>query len=208
MGRFLSIGVVLLGVPGCRMPPPATMPPRQAAPVYYDNPTLLRVSDHERAWETLVDVVDDYFKIKQEEPVRLVGSVLTEGRLETFPAVGSTFFEPWRRDSVGPYEKLESTLQSIRRRATVRVVPAQDGYWVDLAVFKELEEVSRPAHAAAGAATFRNDTSLRRVADPVGGQEIHRGWIDLGRDLALEQQMIAELQGRIGGGRVPGLATR
>ena len=42
----------------------------------------------------------------------------------------------------------------MRRRAVVRVIPAQGGHWVDVAVFKELEDVVKPEHATAGAATF------------------------------------------------------
>jgi hypothetical protein len=113
-------------------------------------------------------------------------------------------FEPWRHDSVGPYEKLESTLQSVRRRAVVRVVPSQGGYLVDVAVFKELEDVARPAHATAGAATFRNDSSLTRVVDPIGEQEVTAGWIPKGRDIALEQRIIEQLLARTGGPSRPG----
>ena len=183
---------------GCAATPPVTNQTWQTTNVLYDNPVLLPACDHEFAWETVVDVIDDYFKIKQEEPVRLVGNVVTEGRLDTFPEVGSTLFEPWRHDSVGSYEKLESTLQSIRRTATVRVTPAptQNGYLVDVAVFKELEDVVRPAHATAGAATFRYDSSLTRVVSPVGEQEINEDWIPLGRDTSLEQRIIGHLLAR------------
>jgi hypothetical protein len=37
-----------------------------------------------------VDAVDDYFRIEREERVRLIGGVLTEGRIDTFPITGST----------------------------------------------------------------------------------------------------------------------
>jgi hypothetical protein len=93
---------------------------------------------------------------------------------------------------------LESTLQSIRRYAIVRVVPAQGGYLVDVAVFKELEDVVQPVHASAGAATFRYDNSLTRVVDPVDEQGAHAGWICKGRDTALEQRIIHDLTARIG----------
>ena len=198
MRRFVAVGLLWLALPGCTAGPPLTDPAWQTAIVVYENPALVSASDHEGVWENVVDVVDDYFKIEREAPVRRVGNVLTEGRLDTFPAVGSTLFEPWRRDSVGSYEKLESTLQSIRRRAMVRVIPAECGYWVDVAVFKELEDVARPAHASAGAATFRNDASLVRVGSPVGEQEISEGWIPMGRDAALEQRILGQLLGRIG----------
>lgn len=200
MRRLIAVGIALLSVAGCTVNPPVTSPGWETTNVFQNNPVLLPVADHERAWELVVDVVDDYFKIEREEPVRLVGNVVTEGRLDTFPAVGSTMFEPWRRDSANPYEKLESTLQSIRRHATVRVRPAQGGYQVEVAVFKELEDVVQPAHTTAGAAIFRNDSSLTRVVSPVGEQEVHEGWIPMGRDTALEQRIIQQLMARAGVG--------
>jgi hypothetical protein len=170
--------------------------PEGYASVYYDNPALLGVADHHMAWETVVDVMDDYFVIQREEPVRLIGNTPTEGRLDTFPKVGATIFEPWLHDSANSNERLESTLQSIRRRAVVRVRPAEHGYWVDVSVFKELEDVIRPERSTAGAATFRYDDTLTRVATAVGEQEINEGWIPQGRDTALEQRIIAQLKAR------------
>ncbi len=65
----------------------------------------------------MIDVVDDYFKVDRELPVRLEGDVLVEGQIESFPRGGSTLLEPWNRDAVNFYEKFEGTLQSVRRRA-------------------------------------------------------------------------------------------
>lgn len=175
------------------------MPPGVAAtgPVY-QNPVLVPATDHEYVWETVADVVDDYFRIKEEQPVRLVGQVMTEGRLETFPEVGSTIFEPWRRDSVGRPARVESTLQSIRRQAIVRVVPDPQGYMIDVAVYKELENVDQPDHATSGQATFRNDASLTRVVDSLRARDTNDGWIPKGRDPALEQRILSEILARAG----------
>ncbi len=199
MRRSIAVGLLgLLAAAGCAVAPPVTTPVWETTNVFVNNPVLLPIADHEVAWETVVDVVDDYFKIDREEPVRRLGDVVTEGRLDTFPAVGSTVFEPWRHDSANSYEKLESTLQSIRRRATVRVSPAGGGYEVDVAVYKELEDVARPMRSTAGSATFRNDSSLTRVVDVVGEQPIHEDWIPMGRDTALEQRIIRQLLVRAG----------
>lgn len=174
------------------------VPVVQPAAVVCESRILLPGTNYEATWDSVVDVVDDYFRIEQEEPVRLLGNILTEGRILTRPEVGATIFEPWRRDSVGLAQRVESTLQSIRRYAEVRVLPGEGGLWVEVAVFKELEDVVQPERATAGAATFRNDTSFVRVETPVGQQEVHHGWIQLGRDLALEQEILAELQARYG----------
>jgi len=149
-------------------------------------------------WETVADTVDDYFKIEREEPVRLVGDVLTAGRIDTFPTVGATILEPWLGDSVGRDERLESTLQSIRRRAEVLVTPVAGGYEVEVAVWKELEDVVRPEHATAGSATFRYDDSLNRITNPEIECDVNRGWIPQGRDTALEQRILGDLQAHCG----------
>lgn len=200
MRRFFLFSLVLSTfVAGCAADRPLTAPGWQTRNVFHDNPVFLPATDHEFVWETIVDVVDDYFQIKHEEPVRLVGNGFTEGRLDTHPAVGSTIFEPWRRDSASRYEKLESTLQSIRRHAVVSVVvPPEGGHWVDVVVYKELEDVREPENASAGAATFRHDSSLTRVVSPVGSQEINDRWIRKGRDTALEQRILRQLIDRIG----------
>ena len=77
------------------------------------------------------------------------------------------------------------------------MIPVEAGFLVDVAVLKELEDVARPEQGSASrAATLRNDNSLRRYVDPVGGTQPNVGWILLGRDVALEQQIIGQLQSR------------
>ena len=199
MYRLLSIGliVVTMAASGCGAGPYVVAPVQTVPSVpCHGNPTLLTAADHQCVGESVVDVVDDYFKIVHEEPVRLIGSTLTEGRLDTAPKVSPTVFEPWRHDTSGRYERVENTLQSIRRRAVVHVMPAKGGYWVDVAVLKELEDVARPEHATAGAATFRYDDSLTRVVNPMVEQEVCEGWIPQGRDVALEQRIVGHLQSR------------
>ena len=195
------MGVLLLTGPGCTRYLDEPWPGYPECPVaaVYENPALVPIADHELVWEAVVDVVDDNFQIEREEPVRQFGDVLTEGRLDTYPLVGSTILEPWHHDAVNAYEKVEGTLQSIRRGALVRVTPVQGGHWINVVVFKELEDVARPIQASAGSATFRYDNSLTRVVNPVSEQPVHEGWIPLGRDTALEQEILAQVQSRLVG---------
>jgi hypothetical protein len=65
-------------------------------------------------------------------------------------------------------------------------------------VMKELEDLKRPEHSLAGAATLRYDDTLTRVEDPITGQQAALGWIGKGRDASLEQLMIADLLSRCG----------
>ena len=164
------------------------------------NPIYIPVTNQDWAWEQIVDVVDDYFRIERESRVQLVGNVVTEGRIDTFPQVGATLAEPHRPDSVGRYNRWESTFQTVRRRGLVRVIPEQGGYLVDLAVYKELEDLPHPENATAGAATFRYDDSLpSRFNEDVSRTRLSEYWIPLGRDIDCEQQMLMEIQARLAG---------
>lgn len=170
---------------GGRLPtPPLAEPPEGAHPLH------VNVYNREWAWEQIVDVVDDYFRIERERQVQLVGNVLTEGRIDTYPQLGATLTEPQLRDSVGRYNRWESTLQTIRRRAVVRVVPDATGYLIDVEVYKELEDLPQPEHATAGAASFRNDSALpSRRQRAESRLALSPYWIPLGRDAALEAEM-------------------
>ena len=167
---------------------------------YYDNPVQIPPGEPELVWETVIDVLDDYFEIDEHnsEPLRQVDNFVLEGHVETMGRIGATVLEPWRHDSANLHERIESTVQSIRRKAVVRVIPDETGYKVDVAVYKYLEDVIKPEHSSAGAATFRYDDSLNRVVNPVLEAPIDAGWILLGRDMALEQRIIAQILSRTG----------
>jgi hypothetical protein len=193
--------------------------PNQPVPVSYDNPMLLRIPNHEVVWEGVRDVVSKYFRIDQENQVSLQGNTLTIGWIYTRPQPGATLLEPWDHDSATSYERLESTLQSIRRYAVVKVYPVENGgsgFWVEVAVWKELENVPHPEHATAGSAMFRNDITPSRSdnAGPLAGAlpgqppvspgalgkakpgqpgDVPTTWIPQGRDTAVEQRILGEI---------------
>lgn len=188
-GGVWGLLAVWLLVPGCASlrPPPSSC----------ENPLFVPAADYDFVWDTVVDVVDDYFEIEREARGRLVGNVMTVGRIDTFPVPGANLLEPWHGDSATPYDRVESTLQSIRRRALVQVIPSDGGYLIDVAVFKELEDVARPDFAPTTAATFRFDSSNQRLPPPVEAQTAPLGWIPQGRDTALEQRMMGKLLVRL-----------
>ncbi len=202
MRCLVATGMIVLAASGCASwndswNDSTYLPGRSVQPCY-ENPTLIPAADHQVVWETVVDVVDDYFDVAREESVRRIGNTLFEGRIETRPEVASTILEPWRNDSVGRDQQIESTLQSMRRSAVVRIEPAEGGFLVEVIVLKELEELARPEHATAGAATFRYDASLTRVVNPVGGEEVPTGWIPQGRDTLLEQRILGQIHAYLG----------
>jgi hypothetical protein len=165
--------------------------------MFLANPIAVPSMDREYLWQQTVDTVDDYFKIAREERMRDDGGVVTDGRIHTYPETAATYLEPWRKDSTPGFEKLHATFQSIRRLATVHIAPAQNGYTIEIAVYKELEDVAQPEYANVGANNLRYDGSLvRNESNAVGGPGT-LGWIPLGRDALLEQRILAELQGRL-----------
>lgn len=162
------------------------------------NPLKVPVSNHDFAWDQIVDVVSDYFPIAREERVRIDQQMWTEGRVETPYQVGATLFEPQRHDSVGSFNRWQSTLQTIRRRAMIRVVPEPDGYLIEVQVDRDLEDLPQPAEATAGAATLRNDNSLPSAArSQVSRTRWSPVWIPLGRDTPLEQEMLENIRERL-----------
>ena len=157
-----------------------------------ENPLFVPGQDDEWMWEQTIDVVHDYFAIAQENKI--------DGIIETEPKVGASLMEPWHRDSVGFYNRFESTLQSIRRRGFIHLTHTEGGYILGVEVYKELEDVKA---GGASMGTFQQNTPLRRDLNVVVSQAPPPGWIVLGRDVALEQTMLCALRDRLARGPRP-----
>lgn len=155
-----------------------------------ENPASITLSNYETVWETTVDVLDSYFDIAYENRY--------DGRIETRPLSGATLLEPWRLDSVGLRQRTEATLQTIRRRAYVLILPAPSGgFQVVVEVYKELEDLPRPIGSRfAGGAFFQS-------IQPIRQEVVHSaitpsaGWISLGRDKALESRIIGDIHAHL-----------
>jgi hypothetical protein len=160
------------------------------------NPVFVPITDPQCVSDMTAEVIGNYFKIAFEQPVHRIGNSTTEGHIETVPEISPTLLEPWRVDTASLDQRLENTLQTYRRRATVRILPGETGYWIDVAVILELADLPKPEQASSGAATFRYDSSLNRVENPVGGEIAAQGWISKGRDAVLEQRILGHLQSR------------
>jgi len=152
-----------------------------------ENPLVVPNSDFETFWNKTVAVVDKYFDIASEN--RLSRTIVTQ------PKMGATLIEPWAGDSVGFTERLESTLQTIRRFAIIKVDPAPSGgYLVKVEVQKMLEDLVKPDRQAAGRAVFNNDFPVNRVREIIGPVPVPAGWIPRGRDPNLEQAILAGIR--------------
>lgn len=181
MRRFpvLLIFVGLFVCGGCHNLRPATTGP-------VSQPLFVASPNQDTVWERTVDVLHEYpFYIRREDRL--------DGVIETEYKVGSGILEPWHQDSVGIDQKLESTLQSIRRRVVLNITPAEGGFYINVEAYKELEDLVGLAANSTGGATFQESTPLQRDLDLVVGQTAPSGWISQGRDFALEQDILQRL---------------
>lgn len=149
-----------------------------------ENPLVVPSTDFDTVWNKTVAVVNKYFDIASEN--RLSRTIVTQ------PKIGATLLEPWCGDSVGFTDRLESTLQTMRRFAIIKVEPAPSGgYLVKVEVRKELEDLIKPDRQAAGRAVFNNDFPVNRTREIIGPVPAPVGWIPRGRDPKLEQAILA-----------------
>jgi hypothetical protein len=181
--RTLLIVLICLA-PGCALPwmSASRLPPA-------GNPMLVAATNEEVLWERTVDVLHDFhFEMAGENRFSRV--------IETEYRTGSGLLEPWHQDSVGVENRLESTLQSVRRKVFVRLIPdeAGRGYLVSVEAYKEFEDLPGVAANSPGGATFQESTPLQRDLNLVVGQSAPSGWSPAGRDIAVEQRILQSLQ--------------
>ena len=151
------------------------------------NPLPVPSAEYDTVWKQTVAVIDDYFDIASEN--RLAGKIITQ------PKVSATILEPWYADSVGLYERIESSLQTIRRFAIVTIDESPTGgYNVRVEVFKELEDLTKPDRQQGGRAVFSAQPQASRTHEIVGAVAVPLQWIPRGRDPKLEQVILARLR--------------
>lgn len=176
---------------------PSPMAPQPPIELPVANPAHIGDVDPDFLWRQVVDSVDDYFRIDKEQPVRRDNMNWLEGSLTTYPAVSGTSLEPWRNDASRGFERLQSTFQTIRRKATVRIIPEVTGYLVDVQVMKEQEDVDQSQFSTAGAAAQRHDGTIVRHQNQLRQAPVTLGWYEIGRDRDLERRLMESILGRI-----------
>ncbi|MDB5352190.1 MAG: hypothetical protein JWN86_3437 [Planctomycetota bacterium] len=189
--KAIAAGLAALAtlVAGCATMPEVTLPfaSRFIRETVSPNPLIVSSGDFDLVWKQTIRVLDEYFDIASEN--RLAGTIVTQTQM------GANLGEPWRGDSVGFHERLESTLQTIRRFAQVTVKPAPGGgFAVKVEVYKQLEDLAKPDRAAGGRAVFNNVFPINRTREVVGPVPLPLQWIPRGRDHKLEQVILARLR--------------
>lgn len=164
------------------------------------NPMTIPMLDRWLVMDEISDELDDYFRIYKEERIRVLDSVMTEGWIETHPKIGSTILEPWHHDSTRGFERNHASLQTVRRFAKVRVIPTGNSFNVDVKVFKELEDNPNPTNATVSGKIFRTDNALDVDNEDPWAPRTNDGWIPMGRDFSLEQQILRNIYERLNEG--------
>jgi hypothetical protein len=157
--------------------------------VCVDNPVYIPLGPpaYGVVFERVLDVLDDYFEIFYANRY--------DGRVITHPRISPGLEQPWKPGSPDLYQRLEATLQTIRRRAEILIQPANDGgFFIQVTVYKELEDLERPTRSTAGAA-FRTETPVERQFEVIDPVFLDAAWIPLGRDERLEQVILQRLHG-------------
>ncbi len=155
------------------------------------NPLTVPSDDFDFVWSQCVAVLDEYFDGIREN--RLARTMVTD------PKIGATLIEPWYGDSVGFNERLESSLQTIRRWGRISLTPAPGGgYLVKVEVFKELEDLTKPERSIGGSrAVFDSDFPVDRSREIVGPVPLLNGWIPRGHDAKLEQVILTRIRNEL-----------
>lgn len=157
--------------------------------VVLENPLFLPQGQdsYQQVFHDVRRAVESFFPI--------AASNIYAGSIDSAPVITAGFWDGLRYGWYDRYELCESSLQTIRRRAVVRIIPAEvGGYFVDVRVYKELEDLPKPAHATAGAAVIRQELPMDPSLQPVLPQLSRAGWILIGRDPALEQKILRRLR--------------
>jgi hypothetical protein len=186
--------LVLALLPGCATGPllenPLAVPTGTVAIDGEANPIFVPQGpmSYRKVFEHALDVLADFgFEILE--------SNAWEGRIETLPRVAPGFLQFFKPGNPDSYERLLSTFQTYRHRASIVIQPAQTGgFFIHVTVFKELEDLPKPVRATAGAAIFRTDNNVERQFTVIDPTVFESNWIPKGRDFQVEQVLLAKLK--------------
>jgi hypothetical protein len=164
---------------------------RMSPPECVANPVLIELPfDHggyTKVYERTRSVLCDYFEIAAEDR--------RWGHFQTHPRIAPGYEQSFKAGSPSPEERLLATLQTIRNYAIVQIsADSGGGYFVDVKVFKEMEDLPAPTRATAGAAIFRSEPTIQRQYEVIEPIVTANNWIPLGRDEALEQAILQKLK--------------
>lgn len=124
------------------------------------------------------------------------------GVIRTRPLRGGQFFEPWRKDNASASAAAESNLQSLQR--TVELTFSSDASTMCMsctATVKRLSLPDEPIQGYLGAPAIHTDSDHSTQRLDVDKDRLDKmRWIDLGRDEAMENKILTQIQAKIAKG--------
>jgi len=120
--------------------------------------------------------------------------------ITTHPQSSQHFFEFWRRDVHSAYDWFDATMNPVRRRVEVSMLPVGDLGNVQLSLTVVKERLSMPDRQFndAGAAYQFFGYSLPATTGQAVISRADEQWISQGRDAAVEQYLLDEILARAG----------
>ena len=192
---------LLLIVAGCTgTRPPGHNDPETATLAYWqERPAVARVQspDYKVLWEAAEGSLDRF-------GFETALSDYRGGRLTSEPMISAQFFEPFRDEVRTAWDRLESSLSTVRRRVVFDFGREGDAYWVEPRVIIE--------KLALGERRVTNAIDYNRVlgtghqggfsASDTSGQRASGYWYAVGRDENLEQSLLNRLAEQTAGTRI------
>jgi hypothetical protein len=158
-----------------------------------ENPVLVSpgqptAASYHEVFETVVDVMNDYFELLPPNPY--------DGRVIGLPRVAPGYEQFWKAGNPDPRNRLMATFQSMRQSGVARIWAGdRGGYMVEVVVDRELEDLARPVQARIGGAAFAESPTVDRHVEVVGPDvNLDQAWFKVGRDYALEQQILRRIR--------------
>jgi hypothetical protein len=180
----LTTCVICIGlfIFGCQYPHAPVQPASGAL--------VINKSEFDTAWEETIDVLREHYFIPDSQNQRA-------GLIVSYPTLSRQWFEFWRDDSLGTYEKMESSIHSIRRTARVKFVPVKDKYQIQISIMVQRKaEPERQITSASGTILAFRDT-----APLMSGEKKPRAktitWTQVGEDVKLANYLLHRLERRL-----------
>jgi len=162
-----------------------------APSVRFENPMTFADTDAGTLEKVSRCVIQELnFQIEQPQAI--------EHRIQTDPLTGASWFEFWRPDTVGRFQRWESSLHTIQRRVIITVTPKEKGAEILVRVVKERQ--SAP-NAGPGSIAYTFDIYDLEHSELTRFNEmnpVYFDWVEIGRDDALEQCILERITRRLG----------
>lgn len=162
------------------------------------NPMPVDAREYEPLFDASVEVLRDKgFSVDRQD--------FRFGTVTSRPDGSPTLFEPWRGDNRTVALAGWSTLSDLRRVVTVTLEPRPEGMersLYDLSVVVELQREQSPLRRLDGNGTKGQFRSLSEVPEEWARRGVTaRSWETVGRDEAMEQDLLRAIVERAGMGR-------